>query len=444
MLKETTFRGGVHPPDSKSATREKPTRTLKLPSKVVLPLSQHIGAPLEVCVAVGSEVKVGTVIAKPTGFVSIPLHSTISGRVKAIGEALHPTGVRLPAVEIEGDGEDKWEEPATDGKKYSDLTPDELKECIRNAGIVGLGGAAFPTHVKLSPPPGKPIDMFIVNGAECEPYLTSDFRQMLERSKDLIVGIKIVQRILGSEKVLIAVERNKPEAIEVMDRLCREALNYEVVPLKTKYPQGGEKQLIQALTGRQVPSGGLPMDVGCMVHNVSTLLAIYDAVTAGKPLVEKVVTLAGEACANPGNYKVRVGALVEDILKEVEGGIPETLGKIIMGGPMMGIALPSLNVPILKGTNGLVLLAEPVPLSLHRQCIRCGRCVDSCPIRLLPCELAVFAEHQLWDKCREYSVKDCIECGACGYTCPAKRNLVQLIRFGKYTVMSQDRKKEKK
>ncbi|HUU29680.1 MAG TPA: electron transport complex subunit RsxC [archaeon] len=443
MLKEATFKGGVHPPEFKSATRIKTIQALTIPSRVILHLQQHIGAPPEICVSAGDKVKVGTVIAKPSGFVSVPLQATISGSVKAISEALHPTGVKLPAIEIQGDGEDNWEDPPAQIRKYNELSPAELRDRIRDAGIVGLGGAAFPTHVKLSPPAGKTIDTFILNGAECEPYLTTDFRQMLERTKELIAGIKIILRILGCERVFIALERNKPEAIEALDRCCLDELNFEVVPLRTKYPQGGEKQLIEALTGRQVPSGGLPMDVGCLVHNVSTVLAIYDAVTTGMPLIDKVVTLAGTASANPGNYRVRVGTLVEDIITEIEGQVPDNLGKAIMGGPMMGIALPSLAVPVLKSTNGLVLLAEPISQSLHRPCIRCGSCIDSCPIRLMPCELALFAEHERWEKCREYYVKDCIECGTCSYTCPAGRNLVQLIRFAKYLIMSQDQKKKK-
>ncbi len=441
MLKEKSFRGGVHPADSKTASRDKSIQNLSLPAQVVLPLQQHIGAPLEPCVEKGQAVKAGTVIARPTGFVSVPLHSSISGTVKAVEEALDPSGLRRPAIVIESDGQDQWEEPPQH-KKYTELGADELKSIIQAAGIVGLGGAAFPSHVKLSPPAGKKIDIFILNGAECEPYLTTDFRQMLERPKELVGGIKLVLKVLGCDKAYLAVERNKPEAIEALDRLCRDELGLEVAPLATKYPQGGEKQLIEAITGRQVPSGGLPLDVGCVVHNVSTVLAIFDAVTAGKPLVEKVVTLTGTACRNPGNYRVRVGTLVEELIRQVEGEIPENLGKAIMGGPMMGLALPELGVPVLKSTNGLVLLAEPVPVSPHNPCIRCGRCVEACPVRLMPLDLARLVEFERWDKCRDYFIKDCIECGSCSYICPAGRNLAQLIKFGKYTVMSQDRAKK--
>lgn len=443
MPKEATFKGGVHPPEHKSATSDKPIKTLGLPDTVILPLQQHIGAPLEVTVEPGDTVKVGSVIAKPTGFVSVPLHSSVSGKVKSVSDRMHPTGVRMQAVTIESDGQDTWEELKPDRRTYDELPADELKQRIKDAGIVGLGGAAFPTHVKLSPPAGKPIDTFILNGAECEPYLTADHRQMLERKKELIEGVKMIVRVLGSERTIIAIERNKPDAIEALEKLCSKEGDFEVVGLKTKYPQGGEKQLIEALTGREVPSGGLPMDVGCLVQNVSTVLAVYEAVTEGRPLIEKVVTLAGSAVKNPGNYKVRIGTLVEDVIKRVEGEVPESQGKVIMGGPMMGIALPSLDVPILKGTNGLVLLPDPVPVAIHQPCIRCGSCVDACPVRLMPCELALFAENEHLDKCREYFVKDCIECGACGYTCPAGRNLVQLIRYGKYMVISEDQKKNK-
>lgn len=443
MFKEATFKGGVHPPESKTATSDKPIKTLGLPDNVILPLQQHIGAPPEVTIEAGDKVKVGSVIAKPTGFVSVPLHSSVSGEVKSISDQIHPTGVRMQAVTIESDGEDTWEELKIDSRTHNELSVDELKQRIRDAGIVGLGGAAFPTHVKLSPPAGKPIDTFILNGAECEPYLTADHRQMLERKKELIEGVKMIVRILGNERTIIAIERNKPDAIETLEELCRKEGNFEVLGLKTKYPQGGEKQLIEALTGREVPSGGLPMDVGCLVQNVSTVLAVYEAVTEGRPLIEKVVTLTGSAVANPGNYKVRLGTMVEEVIKQVEGEMPGNLGKAIMGGPMMGIALPSLDVPVIKGTNGLVLLSDPVPVAIHQPCIRCGSCVDTCPVRLIPCELALFAENERWDKCREYFVKDCIECGACGYTCPAGRNLVQLIRYGKYTVISEDQKKNK-
>jgi len=443
MSKEMTFKGGVHPPESKSATSDKPIKTLGLPDKVVLPLQQHIGAPLEVAVEPGDKVKVGSIIAKPTGFVSIPLHASISGEVKSVSDQMHPTGVAMPAVLIQSDGEDTWEELEAARRKPHELSDDELKQIIRDAGIVGLGGAAFPTHVKLSPPAGKTIDTFILNGSECEPYLTADHRQMLERKEELIQGVSMLVKILGNSRTIIAIERNKPDVIETLRELCGKEENFEVVGLKTKYPQGGEKQLIEALTGREVPSGGLPMDVGCLVQNVSTVLAVFDAVTQGLPLVEKVVTLTGSAVKNPGNYKVRVGTLVEDLIKEVEGEVPENLGKVIMGGPMMGISLPALDVPVLKGTNGLVLLAEPVPENLHQPCIRCGSCVDACPTRLMPCELALFAENEQWDKCREYSVKDCIECGSCSYVCPAGRDLVQLIRYGKYKVISEEQKKKK-
>ncbi|OGG04445.1 MAG: hypothetical protein A3F83_04565 [Candidatus Glassbacteria bacterium RIFCSPLOWO2_12_FULL_58_11] len=438
-----TFKGGVHPPEAKEASRDKEIKTLELPGKVVLHLQQHIGAPLEAVVEKGAEVKVGTLIARPTGFVSVPLHATISGTVKAVEECLHPAGLNMQAVVIEGNGKDEWEPVPAVAADYSGLSVDELRKRIQEAGIVGLGGAGFPTHVKLSPPAGKTIDTFILNGAECEPYLTADFRQMLERTADLAAGIRIVRRILGCGRVILAVEDNKPEALQALAEKFGEEEGYKVTGVQTKYPQGGEKQLIEALTGRQVPTGGLPMDVGCVVQNVSTVLSIYDAVSRNLPLIEKVVTLTGPAVRNPGNYRVRVGALVEELITRVEGAVPGNLGKAIMGGPMMGLALPSLDVPVLKGTNGLVLLEEPVPVSAHLPCIRCGSCVDTCPIRLMPCELALFAENDRWDKCREYFVKDCIECGSCSYTCPAGRNLVQLIRFGKYKVISEDQRKKK-
>lgn len=444
MLKSATFPGGVHPPDSKQATREKQVKPLELPSTVILPLQQHIGAPVECVVAKGDEVKVGDVLARAGGFVSVPLHATVSGKVKDVGSYMHPAGLAMEAVVIESDGEDAWADGVLTERNWRDLEVDELKKLIQDAGIVGLGGAGFPTHVKLSPPADKKIDTFLINGAECEPFLNADYRQMLERAEDLIEGIKILIKILGCKRTMVAVEDNKPEALEKLDSLLAAEDGIEVAPLKTKYPQGGEKQIVEALTGRHVPSGGLPMDVGCVIQNVSTILSVFDAVTRGRPLIDKVVTIAG-AASNPGNYLVRVGTPVEDVLTQVEGEIPENLGKVIMGGPMMGLSLPSLDVPVLKGTNGLVLMEHPVPVALHEPCIRCGRCVDACPVRLVPCDLALFAENERYDKCREYSVTDCIECGSCSYTCPAGRNLVQLIRFGKYTVMNEDRaQKDKK
>jgi H+/Na+-translocating ferredoxin:NAD+ oxidoreductase subunit C len=440
MLKEATFKGGVHPPEFKSATHDKAVKPIGIPSRVILHLQQHIGAPVKAVVSVDDEVTTGQVVAESTGFVSVPLHSSVSGKVLAVEDYPHPGGVSLPAIVIESDGRDQWGDKAGIHKKFTDLSVNELKTIIRQAGIVGLGGAAFPSHVKLSPPADKPIDTFILNGAECEPYLTTDYRQMIERSKDLVAGIKIVMRILECSRALVAIEGNKPEAIEVLGRLCRDEMNFDVMPLKTKYPQGGEKQLIQAMTGRQVPSGGLPMDVGCVVHNVSTVLSIFDAVTDGRPLIEKVVTVTGQGLKKAGNYRVRVGMTVRELLEKVEGKLPDGLSKVIMGGPMMGLALPDLDVPILKSTNGLVLLTGEVPVSVHRPCIRCGSCVDACPIHLMPCELSLLAENRRFDSSRDYFVKDCIECGSCSYTCPAGRNLVQLIRFAKYTVLEQDRR----
>ncbi|MCE5273441.1 electron transport complex subunit RsxC [bacterium] len=442
MVKLATFRGGVHPPEFKDATKDKKIEPVALPSKVVLPLQQHIGAPLELAVASGDAVKVGTLVARATGFVSIPLHSPVSGTVKSVGEALHPSGVSMQAVVIESDGQDEWEPGLLTRRDPESLGVDEIKKIIRDAGIVGLGGAAFPTHVKLSPPADRKIDVFILNGAECEPYLTTDYRQMLERSADLVAGVGIIARVLGCAKVYLAVESNKPEALAAVAGQAKGREGWQVVTLQTKYPQGGEKQLIEAIAGRQVPSGKLPMDVGCVVQNVSTVLSVFDAVTTGRPLIEKVVTVTGGAALNPGNYSVRVGMLISELLEKT-GGVAENLGKAVMGGPMMGVALPNLEVPVLKGTNGLLLIPEPVPESLHRACIRCGGCVDACPIHLLPCDLALLAENERWDRCRELNVKDCIECGSCSFTCPAGRNLVQLIRYGKFTVMSQDRAAKK-
>ncbi len=429
-----TFRGGVHPPESK-LTSDKKIVALKPPQRVIIPLCQHTGAPAKPIVKVGDEVLVGTKIGEAEGFISVPIHSSVSGKVMGIGNYPHPLGRDMEAIEIENDGRDEW----IDLSSWTDLTdcsPDQMRKAIKEAGIVGLGGAAFPTHVKLSPPEGKKIDTVIVNGAECEPYLTGDHRLMLERSDEIVVGLKMMMRILGASRGIIAIERNKQDALEKMRQEVRGEGSIEVVDLKVKYPQGAEKQLIHAVTGREVPCGGLPMDVSCLVQNVGTCCAVYQALKFGKPLVERVVTLSGSAAKNPGNFLVRIGSRFCDVINDA-GGVIEEPGKVIMGGPMMGIAQHRDDVPVIKGTSGIILLKpkdvrsyEPGP------CIRCGRCVSHCPMWLMPNEIARSVEKGMIEKAKAYGLLDCMECGVCAYVCPSKINHVHLVKLGKAEVIA--------
>jgi len=403
---------------------------MPLPEEVILPLSQHIGAPAKPLVKPNDRVKTGQKIAEATGFVSVPLHSSISGTVKEIGEFPHPTlGLSL-AIKVEGNGGDEWDEGVKERANYSGLTPQELREIIKEAGIAGMGGAAFPTHVKLSPPQEKPIDTFILNGAECEPWLTADQRLMLENGEGILEGMRLIMKALGCEKGYIGIESNKPEAIKNLQKLSS-SYGYEVIPLKVKYPQGGEKQLIKAITGREVPLGGLPMDVGCVVQNVGTAYAVYEAVAKGKPLIERAVTVTGNIVKNPQNLRTRLGTPFAQLLEEC-GGITGEVGKLINGGPMMGIAVETDGVPVIKGTSGILVLSpQEARYREPRPCIYCGRCVDACPMGLMPNVIGNLVEKERFAEAKEYGVLDCIECGSCSFVCPAKRNLVHLFKYAK-------------
>jgi len=393
-------------------------------------LSQHIGAPAKPLVKPGEKVKTGQKIAEAAGFVSIPLHSPISGTVKEIGEMPHPTGGVALAIKIEGDGGDEWDEEVKGRVNYSQLTPEELREIISQAGIAGMGGAAFPTHVKLSPPREKPIDTFILNGAECEPYLTADHRLMLENGEGILEGMKLIMKTLGCQKGFIGIESNKADAITNFKKLSS-ACGFEVIPLKVKYPQGGEKQLIKAITGREVPLGGLPMDVGCVVHNVGTAYAVYEAVAKGKPLIERVVTVTGSIIKNPQNLRTRIGTSFAKLIEKC-GGTTAKVGKLINGGPMMGIAVETDQVPVIKGTSGILVLSEKETRYREpKPCIYCGRCVDTCPMGLMPNMISNLTERERFESAKEYGVLDCIECGSCSYVCPAKRNLVHQFKYAK-------------
>lgn len=437
----TSFKGGVHPEGSKEQTSGIPISDIVAPDVVVIPLSQHTGAPSKPTVAAGDEVRIGTKIGEADGFISVPVHSSVSGTVVAVESRPHPMGRRMPAVVIENDGRDEWVD-LSGHKDLCEESPQKVREAVREAGLVGLGGAAFPTHVKLSPPEDKPIDIVILNGAECEPVLTSDHRVMLEYAAEVVQGLKIIMRVVGAERGFIGIERNKPDAIRLMSETVAGEDGIEVADLKVKYPQGAEKQLIKAIAGREVPCGGLPMDVGCLVQNVGTSLGIYEAAHYGRPLVSRVVTLAGSVVKTPGNYRVRIGTQFGHVVSS-SGGTTGPLAKMIMGGPMMGIAQADGDAPVVKGTSGLILLAEEEVIDYDpAACIRCGRCVDHCPMNLLPNEIVRFVERGKLEQAEQYGIMDCMECGVCAYICPSKIGHVQLMKLGKAALWAAKRKAE--
>jgi electron transport complex protein RnfC len=436
-MKLKTFAGGLHPPDSKKYTAHKAIEACPLPQELIVPVAQHIGAPAEICVAVGDQVKKGQSVAIAKGFVSVPIHAPSSGEVIACEPRLHPLGRPLPAVVIKADGEDCWDERL---KQHDpdQLSADELKKVLAAAGIVGLGGATFPAHVKLSPPADKPIDTLIINGVECEPYLTADHRLMLEQTERIVDGILILRQILAVDQIIIGIEANKPDAIETMTAACSPH-PITVQALEVKYPQGAEKQLIDAVTGRQVPSGGLPMDCGVVVQNVGTAAAISDAVRRGQPLVERIATITGPGIKEPKNLKIAIGTPLAHLVEQC-GGLVDEPGKIIMGGPMMGQTQLSLDVPAIRGTSGLLVLRrQDVATKPAGPCIRCGRCISVCPIHLQPTAIATLARLEMVDEAEDYHALDCIECGSCTYICPATLPLVQSIRHIKGGIMAKRR-----
>ena len=442
-MSKPTFKGGVHPPEFKELSEHEKIEVFPIPEKVIIPLSQHLGAPSKPLINIGDEVKTGDVLSEPQGFVSVPCHSSVTGKVKKIADYPHPLGVTMQAVEIETAEDEIMNDNIKFNADYMNKSNEEMITDIKNAGLAGMGGATFPTHVKLSPPKEKKIDTAILNGAECEPFLTSDHRLMLEQTEDIINGFKIVMKILGVSKGFIGIENNKMDAVEAMNKASQSDSSISVVALPVKFPQGGEKQLIEAITGRQVPTGGLPMDCGCLVHNVGTAKAIFDAVSSNKPLIERVVTVTGNTLKTRKNYLVRIGTSYNEVLTSC--GLDENFkGKLISGGPMMGIAQCSLDVPVIKGTSGIVALdVNEVISDEELPCISCGRCVDTCPIHLMPTELAVLSEFERFEEADKNNVLDCIECGSCSYVCPSKRHLIQYIRFGKYKVMENRRKASK-
>jgi electron transport complex protein RnfC len=436
-----TFKGGTHPPESKF-TEHRKIEVLPPPSTVHIPLDQHTGAPAEPLVKKGDHVKVGTKVGEAAGFISATIHSSISGTVKDVGECIHPvTGASSRAVIVEGDGEDAWDESLTAREDYLTLEPQELVAAVKEAGIVGLGGAAFPTHVKLSPPKDKPIDVCILNGAECEPYLTADHRIMVERTKDVVEGGKIILRILGCKRGYIGIESNKQDAIRAFQSIPESQNPLVTVPLKVKYPQGQEHYIIDAIVHREIPSGGLPMDIGVLVQNVGTAMAVYEAARWGKPLVQRVVTVTGSAIREPKNLMVRIGTQVSALI-EACGGYRVPPRKMLMGGPMMGIAAFTDEVPVIKGTSGVVVLdVQDAKQFKEEPCIRCARCVDACPMRLMPTVIADFARLGMLEDAERMGIMDCKECGTCSYVCPSRRNLVHYMKLGKARIWEARKKK---
>jgi len=430
-MKVSIFKGGVHPAHSKRTTESVAITKFSPPQKAVIPLQQHIGAPCEAKVKAGDKVKIGQKIGDSESFVSVPIHASISGEVESVGPYNHPLGKQVEAVTIASDGADSWHDDIKPLGELEDLSPEKLREIIREAGIVGMGGATFPAHVKLKPPEEKPIDTVIINGAECEPYLTGDHRLMVERPEDIIYGLKIMMKALEAENGVIGIEKNKPDAIKTMQELVKDETHIKVAPLPTKYPQGAEKMLIYSITKREVPSGGLPLDVGVVNHNVGTAIAMTEALREGKPLVERVLTVTGSGIKQPANLKIRIGTLVKDVL-EVQGWHEETTRKLIIGGPMMGLSQTSVDVPVIRGTSGILALTdEEVNLGESVDCINCGKCVDVCPVYLVPTFIAKAADRQMVERAERFNALDCIECGCCAFGCPAGIPLTLKIREAK-------------
>lgn len=444
MLK--TFKmGGVHPRENKISEKDK-IRVLPVPAKAYIPFSQHLGAPAKVIVNKGDTVKTGQLIAKGEAFISANIHSSVSGKVLKVDNIVDASGYKRPSVVINVEG-DEWVDTIDRSetlKKEISLDQKKIIAKINEMGIVGMGGATFPSHVKLMVPDGKKAEALIINGVECEPYLTADHRLMLEKGEELIIGTRILMTGLGVKKAMIGIEANKPDAIEYMRKLAAGYDGIEVYGLKVKYPQGAEKQLIKALTGREVPSGKLPIEVGTVVNNAGTAFAVYEAVQKNKPLIERIVTVTGKSLKEPSNFIVRIGTPVIELI-EAAGGLPENTGKVIAGGPMMGKAVSSLEVPVVKGTSGILILPEEeskrAPV-MH--CIRCGKCITACPMGLEPWLLEKLVYIEDFERAEEERIMDCIECGSCHYACPAGRQLLDYMRVGKSRVGQIIRSRSKK
>lgn len=436
-----TFKiGGIHPAENKLSAAS-PIREAALPKQAVFSMFQHIGAPAKPIVKKGDEVKVGTLLAEAGGFVSAPIYSSVSGKVSKVDVALDASGTRRMAVYVDVEG-DEWEENIDRSStlvKLSDrpeLDSKTIIEKVKNAGIVGMGGATFPCHVKLSPPPGSKAECVIINAVECEPYLTADHRLMLEHPEEILVGLQLIMKAVDVKKGYIGIENNKPDAIALMTEKAKDYEGIEIVPLKVKYPQGGEKQLIDAVIGRQVPAPpAIPINVGAVVQNVGTAFAIYQAVMKNKPLIDRIITVTGKSLQQPSNLLARLGTPFQQLIDEC-GGLPEDTGKIIGGGPMMGKALLSLDIPMTKGSSGLLIMNEKeTRRSMPQPCIRCAKCVNVCAMGLEPYLLSKMCAMEDWEGAEKNGIVSCIECGSCQYTCPSNRPLLDMVRVGKSTVM---------
>ncbi|MCI6309664.1 MAG: electron transport complex subunit RsxC [Prevotella sp.] len=440
MRLKTFSMGGVHPEENK-ITADKATVVAALPKQAIFPLGQHIGAPAKPVVSRGDKVKVGTLIAEAGGFVSAPIHSSVSGTVVKVDSAIDATGYRHPAIYINVEG-DEWEESIDRSDKletlaaHPELTPEEIVSRIKEAGVTGMGGAGFPTFIKLCPPPGAKAECVILNGVECEPYITSDYRLMMEHADEILVGLDLLMKAAKVERGYIGIEDNKPEAIALFEKKTAADPRVEIVALEKKYPQGGEKQLVDAVTGRQVPAPpAIPVNVGAIVQNVGTAYAVYQAVMKRKPLFERYTTVTGKKLSNPGNFLVRMGTPMRDLI-EACGGMPEGENKVLAGGPMMGKSVVSTDVTVCKGTNSITILTDA---DAHRKpiqpCIRCAKCVSACPMGLEPYLLATLSSFKEWERLEAEQVTSCISCGSCQFTCPSHRPILDNILQGKGVVM---------
>ena len=440
-MRKKTFKHGVHPPDFKSLSSDFAIEVPDLPKVATLFLSQHLGKPAVPIVKVGDRVKTGELIAKQDGFISANIHSSVTGEVVAIDCFIDPTGKKSKAIQIKAENEDDWVE-LVDDEKYLELPAEEIIKRVQDAGVVGMGGAGFPCYVKLM---SKNIDTVILNGVECEPFITSDYRVMMERGEEIIAGLKIFMKVLGAKRGIIGIEDNKPKAIKVIHSLLVGQKDIYVQPLELKYPQGGEKQLIYACTGKEVPNkGGLPADVGVVVQNVGTAIAAYQAVRYKKPLIERVITVTGSAVRSPKNFNARLGVSFDYLLEQAKGSIAP-IAKIISGGPMMGFAVGDSSVCITKTSSAVVFLRKSeIFQSQESKCIRCARCVDVCPQNLLPGKIADASQNGLWDESANCGALDCIRCGSCAYVCPAHINLVQWIDLARLELAKKPKQEEKK
>ncbi|MFO7446427.1 MAG: electron transport complex subunit RsxC [Ignavibacteriaceae bacterium] len=440
-MKFKSFQGGITPPEYKELTENCPFEMLPCPEEIILPLSQHLGKEASLQVKKGDDVFPGQLVAKAEGFVSASIHSSVTGKVVSIGKEITTGGFPRDAIVIKTNGNVPPEKFLLPPMDTESITPDEIRLRVAHAGIVGQGGAAFPTSVKLSPPDGKKIDAVIINGCECEPYLTRDYRFMIERPDDLLSGLKLIMKALGVKRGIIGIESNKPEAIKLLSDKIKHEDSIELVSLKTKYPQGAEKMLIKAVTGKEVPPGKLPMDVGVVIQNTGTAVSIHDAVVKGEALTMAALTVSGKGIRKPKNLLVPIGTSIQYVI-DYCGGLTEDAYKIVVGGPMMGVAQYDLNAPVMKATSGILALTkDEVADNPETPCLRCGQCVGVCPLNLIPTKLVRYTQLKNYEEAEQLNITVCMECGTCAYTCPANIPLVQWIRLGKQKVLQLQRQK---